>query len=77
MRVVIWTTAAASLLQISREQLRKTWEAGEVSEKNRPDLLKKLNLHLDNFFLLGCTAKVWKGKIDVNVNNAIDASDAE
>ena len=77
MRVVIWTTAAIILFQLNKEQLRKTWEDGEMSEEDRPELLKKLNAHCDNFFLLSCTAKVWQNKVDVNVNNATDVSDSE
>ena len=77
MRVVIWTTAAITLFQLNKEQLRKTWEDGEMSEEDRPELLKKLNAHCDNFFLLSCTAKVWQNKVDVNVNNATDVSDSE
>ena len=77
MRVVIWTSAAAVLLKITKEQLRKIWEAGEDTEKDRPELLKKLNSPFDNFFLLSCTGKVWKNQIDVNVNNAADVSDTE
>ena len=77
MRVVIWTSAAAVVLKITKEQLRKIWEAGEDTEKDRPELLKKLNSPFDNFFLLSCTGKVWKNQIDVNVNNAADVSDTE
>ena len=72
MCVVIWTPAAVSLLEVSPSRLRTIWEDGDRNESNRADLLKALNAKLDKYFLLRCTAKVWKDTVDVNVNSAVE-----
>ena len=72
MCVVIWTSAAVSLLEVSPSRLRTIWEDGDRNESNRADLLKALNAKLDKYFLLRCTAKLWNDTVDVNVNSAVE-----
>ena len=68
--VTVWDRACESIFHMSASVFRDHWCAGEGPEAEQSSILAKLNDPLDSRYRCACSASLWQGTLQVNVNLA-------
>ena len=68
MPVTVWNNGCYVVFDTVAKSMQELWAAGEEDATKRTSLLANWNERLQFRYRCVCTAKLWKGRCDVNVN---------